>query len=143
MIAKLFATLAVCLVLVGSTHADSTDAPPDLPQATTQTAASPDAPQPDTAPEPAHVVEQVATSATTFAVCKTLDIATTAYALSHGLGVEANPVIASVLSHGYVPLIAMGVLIWWLLDRADDPVLTTVVNVATCGAAINNLVVIL
>jgi hypothetical protein len=36
-------------------------------------------------------IEDVASSTTTFAVCKTLDVLSTAYVISHGIGVEAKP----------------------------------------------------
>ena len=87
-------------------------------------------------------VEEVATSPTTFAVCKTVDIATTAYLIENGLGVEANPVVASILGNGYIPLIALSVGLWYLIKQYNNPYATAGANVMTCGIAIHNLLLI-
>lgn len=79
----------------------------------------------------------------TFAVCKTADIATTAYALHNGIGHEANPAAAKMMTHGYFPLIAIGFLTYKALERVNSPGLNRVANVVVCGAAVNNTAIIL
>lgn len=89
-----------------------------------------------------ETVTEVVTSPTTFAVCKALDIGTTYYLISHGLAVEANPIVAATLAHGYFPLIAISVGIYFLLKHYNDPVATGIANVATCGVGVHNLLLI-
>ena len=84
-------------------------------------------------------VTAVATSTTTFAVCKVVDIASTAYLISNGLGVEANPIVAGIIGNGYLPLIAVSVLVWYMLTQVDSPAGIAVANVVTCGVAAHNL----
>lgn len=84
-------------------------------------------------------VQPIAQSTNTFAVCKTVDIASTAYGIHAGLVHEANPLMASTLAHGYFPMIALGVGLWYLLERLNEPKVTMVANVITCGVAANNL----
>lgn len=94
----------------------------------------------DTAPRaPLETMETVVTSPETFAVCKALDVASTAYLISHGLGVEANPIVAPLLTHGYFPLITVSVGLYYLLIWNNNPVATGAANVVTCGVAIHNL----
>lgn len=87
-------------------------------------------------------VEEVVTSPTTFAVCKAADIATTAYIIEHGIGYESNPIVAATLSHGYIPLIALSVGLWYLLKEYNNPVATAGANIVTCGVAAHNLLLI-
>ena len=87
-------------------------------------------------------VPELMTSPETFAVCKAVDIASTAYIISNGIGVEANPIVAGLLSHGYFPLIAVSIGLYLLLKHFDDPVATGVANVVTCGVGIHNLLLI-
>jgi hypothetical protein len=87
-------------------------------------------------------IKDVVTSPTTFAVCKAVDIASTAYLIHNGLAIEANPIVAATLSHGYFPLIAISVGIYFLLKHYNDPIATGVANVATCGVAVHNLLLI-
>ena len=89
-----------------------------------------------------EVVTDVVTSPETFAVCKALDIGTTAYLISHGLAVEANPIVAATLAHGYFPIIAISVGIYFLLKHYNDPVATGFANVVTCGVGVHNLLLI-
>lgn len=123
MIYKLMASLALALT-VGTASAESV-AEPVQPPAIVET------------------ISEVASSTDTFAVCKGLDVATTMIALGTGVGVEANPAMAALLQHGYIPVIALGFAVWWLLDELNDPTTTTVANVITCGVVVNNLMVIL
>lgn len=80
-----------------------------------------------------------AKSTTTFAVCKTLDITSTAYGIRAGLVHEANPLMGATLAHGYFPMIAIGIGIWYMLDKLNDPTATLTVNTVTCGTAAHNL----
>jgi hypothetical protein len=95
----------------------------------------------------AGTLEDVATSPNTFAVCKTVDIASTAYLLEHGLATEANPLVAwSLKIGGYAPLVFASIGIYWLMEKFKDAPgakpATAVANVATCGAAAHNLLLI-
>lgn len=87
-------------------------------------------------------VPAVVTSPETFAVCKAVDIASTAYLIHNGLAIEANPIVAATLAHGYFPIIAISVGIYFLLKHYNDPIATGVANVATCGVAVHNLLLI-
>lgn len=88
-------------------------------------------------------LKDVATSTNTFAVCKTADVLTTATALSRPGFVESNPLIKATLAHGYFPLIALSVGLWYLLTYVDSPVATAATNTITCGAAANNAFLLL
>lgn len=88
------------------------------------------------------VVEEVVTSPTTFAVCKTADVLSTIYVIEHSIGVEANPVIAPLLTNGYIPFIALSVGIWWLIKEYNNPTVTAAANVVGCGVAAHNLLLI-
>ena len=87
-------------------------------------------------------IKDVVTSPETFALCKAVDIASTAYLLSHGGFIESNPIVAATMSHGYFPIIAISVGIYFLLKHFQDPVATGIANVATCGVAVHNLLLI-
>jgi hypothetical protein len=87
-------------------------------------------------------VPELMTSPETFAVCKAVDIASTAYLLSQGGFVEANSIVAGSLAHGYFPLIAFSVGLYFLLKHLNDPVTTGVTNVVTCGVGVHNLLLI-
>ena len=86
--------------------------------------------------------EKAATSPTTFAVCKTVDIGSTALLLHTGHFVEANPLVAGILSHGYFPLIALSVGVYELLVHLNNPTVTLAVNAVTCGVAAHNLLML-
>ena len=93
--------------------------------------------------EPIEVLQEVITSPTTFAVCKTVDVASTIHLLSTGAGVEANPITAALIQAGGFPaLILVSVGLYFLVRQIENPVAIGVVNVATCGAAVNNVLLI-
>ena len=84
----------------------------------------------------------------TFAVCSTLDVASTIVALESGL-VEANPLIAGVInSGGYPLLIALNVVVIWLMYRyhqkskqgSEFPIV--IGSGLRCGAAIHNVLLL-
>ena len=88
-------------------------------------------------------VEDVVTSPTTFAVCKTVDVLSTAHLLSIGGFREANPIVAWAISGGsYLPLIAVSVAMYLFLKDLDNPYATGAANLITCGVAIHNLTLI-
>lgn len=87
-------------------------------------------------------LEEVAASPETFLVCKTLDIASTSYIISHGIGYEANPIVAPLITNGYLPLVLLSAGVYWLLKQTNDNTTTTLANVMTCGVAIHNLLLI-
>lgn len=95
----------------------------------------------------AGTLEDVATSPTTFAVCKTVDIASTAYLLEHGLATEANPLVAwSLKVGGWAPLVFVSIGIYWAMQKFKDQpgakTATAVANGVTCLAATKNLLLI-
>ena len=78
-------------------------------------------------------------STDTYAVCKTADVATTAYALHTGRFVEMNPIIRALIGHGFIPLVLVAYGTWWLLEKLNEPKVTVAANVVTCGVAIHNV----
>ena len=91
----------------------------------------------------APTLEDIATSPETFAVCKTLDIASTAYILEHGIGYESNPLVAwSLRIGGYGPLILVSTGIYFWLKHLDNKPATAAVNLITCGVVVHNLLMI-
>jgi hypothetical protein len=84
-------------------------------------------------------LEEVAASPETFAVCKTVDIATTAIILSQG-GVENNSIVAWSLKSGYAPLVFISIGIYWAMVKFGNRTSNTVVNTVTCSVALHNVV---
>lgn len=85
-------------------------------------------------------VQSVAESPTTFAVCKTVDVATTAYALNSGHFREANPILKPFIGpHHFVPLIAFSFALWWVIQKLNEPKLTMAANAITCGVSAHNI----
>jgi hypothetical protein len=87
-------------------------------------------------------LEEIATSTDTFAICKAADVITTAYVIEHGIGVEANPIVAPLVAHGYIPFILVSYGVYRLIKWLDNPGATLGANVITCGVAVNNLLLI-
>ena len=90
----------------------------------------------------ATTLEEVATAPQTFAVCKAVDIASTAYLINTGIGVESNPVVTPLIVHGYFPLVVLSVGVYWLMQHYKSPTTNIVVNGVTCGVAASNLLLI-
>ena len=92
-------------------------------------------------------LEDVATSPDTFAVCKTVDIASTAYLLEHGLATEANPLVAwSLRIGGWAPLVFVSIGIYWAMEKFKNapgakPAIA-LANGVTCIAATQNLLLL-
>lgn len=78
-------------------------------------------------------------SSDTFGACKALDVVTTGYALSTGLFIEKNPLVAPLVAHGIWPLALVSIAIWWAADRWGTPETNTALNVVTCPVAAHNL----
>jgi hypothetical protein len=87
-------------------------------------------------------LEEIATSPELFAVCKAADVISTAYVIEHGIGVEANPIVTPLIAHGYIPLILVSYGMYRLIKWLNNPGATLGANVATCAAAVNNLLLI-
>jgi hypothetical protein len=84
---------------------------------------------------------EVLESPDTFAICKTLDIASTAWLLAHG-GVELNPLVAwSLRVGGFAPIILLSIGLYQFAKEAP-PEAVAIVNTATCGVAAHNLLLI-
>lgn len=74
--------------------------------------------------------------------CQVADVATTAIALSMPGLIEANPIMAGIIGAVGIPgLLAIKLLFaWWLISNNDvDQDTKAVVNTATCGVAVHNL----
>ena len=90
----------------------------------------------------AETLEEVAASPKTFAVCKAADIASTAYLLKTGAGVEGNPFVAPLIAHGYFPLFLLSYGVYLLMQKYSTPVANITINGVTCGVAASNLLLI-
>jgi Domain of unknown function (DUF5658) len=95
----------------------------------------------------AGTLNDVATSRDTFALCKTVDIASTAYLLEHGLATEANPLVAwSLKVGGWAPLVFVSIGIYWAMEKFKEQPgakpATAIANGATCFVAAQNLLLI-
>lgn len=88
-------------------------------------------------------IQPIAESSDTFAVCKSVDVLTTAYGLGTGMFVEKNPLVASLLGHGWIPFVAISVALWYVIDKYNEPKVTMVANAITCPVAAHNLLLIL
>lgn len=80
-----------------------------------------------------------------FAACKTADVASTVAAIEVTGAKEANPIIAAVMKKaGYFGLIGIAAMVVWLVyeNDAHDETTQGVVNVATCGVAVHNLMLL-
>lgn len=86
-------------------------------------------------------VKDTAESPKTFAVCRTADVATTAIVLHQG-GYEANPLMAHLLAHGWLPLVGFqGVVValaWNYWDTFNEPMKVTM-NAISCAPVAHNL----
>ena len=80
-----------------------------------------------------------AKSPDTFATCKAVDVATTVVGVSSGAFPEANPLMAKLLSHGYMPFILLSIAMWYVIDRVNEPALTIGANAVTCPIAARNV----
>jgi hypothetical protein len=81
----------------------------------------------------------VAKSPTTFAVCKTVDVASTMYGIHTGKLIEMNPIVKAL---GYPGLIVLSVALYEIIKAANNPPLTVAANVVTCPVAAHNLVLL-
>ena len=93
---------------------------------------------------PSATLSDIATSSTTFAVCKVADVASTIYLVNSGIGSEANGIVAWLngLGLGWAPFIVVSYGVYWLIDSYSTPAGTAAANIITCGAALRNLTLI-
>lgn len=101
--------------------------------ALSESAAQPDTPNPRAS---------IATSPTTFGVCKALDVASTMYIVQNGIGYETNPWMAALMEHGFLPLVAVSYGVYWWINQFSDPTTTLIANAITCPVALHNLTLI-
>lgn len=82
-----------------------------------------------------------ATSRETFAACQIADAATTYYALSHRVGfVEGNPIMAKLMSHGWLPFLGFkAFLVWYVYWLDASPPVQTTFNAIACAPVIHNV----
>lgn len=90
----------------------------------------------------APTLEEVATSPETFAICKAIDIASTSYIITNGIGYEANPIVAPLIAHGYFPFILVSTGIYWALKHFNNKPAIVAANAGTCFVAAHNLMMI-
>ncbi len=84
-------------------------------------------------------IQTVASSKETFVACQALDVATTYVGVSKVGLMEANPIVAALLKHGWLPFIAIKVALVWAVYNADfSPPAQTVANVAACAPGVWN-----
>lgn len=87
-------------------------------------------------------LRETAESTDTFAACKALDVATTAYGVKTGLLVEKNPLVSGLIGQGVLPFAIISFAVWMLIDHINNKHLTMGLNVATCPIAAHNLLLI-
>jgi uncharacterized membrane protein len=84
-------------------------------------------------------IQTVASSKETFVACQALDVATTYIGVAKAGMMEANPIVAALLKHGWLPFIALKVALVWAVYNADfSPAGQTVANVAACAPGVWN-----
>jgi uncharacterized protein YceK len=84
-------------------------------------------------------IQTVASSKETFAVCQAVDVATTYIGITKVGLVEANPIMAAVLKHGWLPVIGLkAALVWWVYNANFSPAGQTVANVVACAPGVWN-----
>ena len=77
----------------------------------------------------------------TFVACRAIDVVSTISILEQG-GRELNPLMARILSHGYIPFIALQATVTWFITKHWDtraPESNVVLNAVGCFPAIHNL----
>jgi hypothetical protein len=85
---------------------------------------------------------KVASSKETFAYCQAADAVTTYAALSSGF-IEANPAMAGLLGHGWLPFLVVKAALVWAIYKIDlPPAAQTAVNVLACAPAVSNAVLL-
>jgi hypothetical protein len=84
-------------------------------------------------------IQTVASSKETFVACQALDVATTYIGITKVGLVEANPIMAAVLKHGWLPVIGLkAALVWWVYNANFSPAGQTVANVVACAPGVWN-----
>ena len=84
-------------------------------------------------------IQTVASSKETFAVCQAVDAVTTYIGITKFGMIEGNPIMAALLKHGWLPVIAFKVALVWAVYNADfSPKAQTVANVVACAPGVWN-----
>jgi hypothetical protein len=84
-------------------------------------------------------IQTVASSKETFVACQALDVATTYVGITKVGLVEANPIMAALLKHGWLPVIGLKIALVWAVYNADfSPKAQTVANVVACAPGVWN-----
>jgi len=85
-------------------------------------------------------IQPIAQSKETFVACQVADAATTSVLLGRGGFVEANPIMAALIKHGWIPFVAFKVALVWIVYRFDaSPPVQTVFNAVACLPLIHNV----
>ena len=88
-------------------------------------------------------IQEVASSKETFVACQVLDTATTYVGISKVGLMEANPIVAALLKHGWLPFLAFKVALVWIVYEADfSPPVQTAANVVACLPGIHNAILL-
>lgn len=69
-------------------------------------------------------------------------LVTSSYASMEEVATEANPIVAPLITHGYFPLVALSIGVYWLMTKYHNATANTVANGVTCGVAASNLLLI-
>ncbi len=91
-------------------------------------------------------VISVAESRNTFVTCRVADTATTMLAVHTVVGTEANPLMAALIAHGWLPFVgvelAVAGLAWYYWDRMS-PAEQVAANVVGCLPVVNNAAILI
>jgi len=84
-------------------------------------------------------IQTVASSKETFVACQVLDTATTYVGVAKAGMMEANPLMAALLKHGWLPFIGFKVVLIYIVYHANlSPPAQTAVNVVACVPGVWN-----
>ena len=88
-------------------------------------------------------IQEVASSKETFVACQVLDTATTYVGISKVGLMEGNPIVAALLKHGWLPVLAFKVALVWIVYEANfSPPVQTAANVVACLPGIHNAILV-
>ena len=84
-------------------------------------------------------IHPVASSRETFAACQAADAVTTYVALQKPGLVEGNPIMAKLISHGWLPfLMFKAALVWYVYWLEASPSTQMVFNAIACAPVVHN-----
>jgi hypothetical protein len=88
-------------------------------------------------------IQSVASSKETFVACQVLDTATTYVGISKVGLMEGNPIVAALLKHGWLPVIAFKIALVWIVYEANfSPPVQTAANVVACAPGVHNAILL-